>query len=299
MNFDHVLLIGYGGPRTSEEVLPFLKGRAEGRNISEEKLLASTRRYEAIGGASPYYKEVRRFAERLEKTLRASGLALPVYVGMKHWKPFLAETLLEIRQKGHQKGLAIMLNVFPGAAAGARYKESLQASKIPGLDYVFVEGGYDNNLFVDAQAAEVKKVLMTIPDEERASTPVVFTFHSLPEGAAQGYVEETKAGSALVADRLSHSAWSVAYQSKPLDAGGAWLGPDISEVIEQLAKVGQKRVVVVPLGFFCDHVEILYDLDIEAGRRARFHNIEYLRPRTVIHHPKITDLFLQWIKNAA
>ena len=298
MNFDHVLLIGYGGPRTSEEVMPFLKGRAEGRNISEEKLWASARRYEAIGGASPYHKEVIHFADHLEKTLRANGISLPVYVGMKHWKPFLAEVLLEIRQKGHQKGLAIMLNVFPGAAAGARYKESLQAAKIPRLDYIFVEGGYNQNLFVEAQAEEVRKTLDSVPEEDRAATPVVFTFHSLPENTAQGYAEEARAGSALVAWRLNHSVWSVAYQSKPLDAGGAWLGPDIGDVIERLSKAGDKRVVIVPLGFFCDHVEILYDLDIEASRRARSCPVEYLRARTVIRHPKITDLFLQWVKAA-
>ncbi len=297
MNFDHILLIGYGGPRNSEEVLPFLRTMAEGKNISEERLQMSARRYEAIGGASPYHDEVIGFADRLGKTLRECGIPLPVFVAMKNWKPFLAEVLAGIRQKGHRKGLAIILTAFPGAVAGARYKESLKAAQVPGLEYVFVEGWYAHELFIEAQAEEVKKILDVLPEKERAATPVVFTFHSLPAVTGQGsYEKEARETSALIAKLTGHANGFVAYQSKPLNAGGAWIGPDIVDVIGQTAKAGGKRVIVVPLGFFCDHVEVLYDLDHEARECARAFGVEFLRARTVIHHAKIIVMFQELIR---
>lgn len=297
MSFDHILLIGYGGPRRSDEVLPFLRAMSGGKNISEEQLQSSAQRYKVIGGLSPYHNEVMRFAVRLEKKIQDSGIHLPVFVGMKNWRPFLAEVLTGVRQKGHQKGLAIVLSAFPGAVAGARYKESLRAAQVPGLEYVFVEDWHDHELFIQAQAGEVQKTLEIMPDEERTVTPVVFTFHSLPLATGQGsYDQEARKASALVAKQAGHAKWSVAYQSRPPGTSGSWLGPDIYEVIGAMAKAGEKRVIVVPLGFFCDHVEILYDLDCGARRCAQRSGIEFLRAQTVIHHAKILALFKELIR---
>ena len=302
MDLDHILLIGYGGPRTPGEVMSFLKGMTGVRNIPEEVLRMVAHNYERIGGTSPYFDEVTRFARQLRKTLCDRGMKLPVFTGMKNWHPFLDELLLEIREKGHRKGLAIILNAFPGAAVGARYKESLQAAQATlkgnAPEYIFAEGWYDHELFMEAQAEEIRRVLEKVPAGDRGSVPLVFTFHSLPvkHGKPSGYPEEANAAAALIANRLGNSRWSVVYQSKPVNAQGPWLGPDINNVIRQLAEAGEKRVVVVPLGFFCDHVEILFDLDIKARETAERMKVEYLRAETVIHHPKILGLFQELVE---
>ena len=302
MELDHILLIGYGGPRTSGEVMPFLKKMTGGRDISGEALQRIAHNYERIGGASPYFDEVTHFAGQLQKTLSDRGRKLPVFIGMKNWHPFLDELLPEIRQKGFQKGLAIILNAFPGAVAGARYQESLKAAQAAmkgnAPEYVFSESWYEHELFIEAQAEEVRRVLENVPAQERGSVPLVFTFHSLPvkEGKPSSYSEEANAAAALTSNRLGHSKRSVVYQSKPVNAPGPWLGPDINDTIRQLAEAGEKKVVIIPLGFFCNHVEILFDLDIKARETAERMKVEYLRAGTVIHHPKILGLFQELVE---
>lgn len=307
MELDHILLIGYGGPRTSEEVMPFLKGMMHGRNIPEAVLKAVARNYEQIGGASPYSKEVIRFAEQWGRMLGDSGINLPVYVGMKNWHPFLEDVLPKLRQKGHRKGLAIILNAFPGAVTGAKYKESLRTARAileePAVDYVFQNAWHEEELFIEAQADEIRKVLEKVPADERKKARILFTFHSLParpeeKASESGYPGEALAAAKLVAQRLGYSRWEVVYQSKPAHVSGPWLGPDINKVIERSAKDGIKRIVAVPLGFFCDHVEILFDLDVRARETAERMNMEYLRAGTVIHGPKIKELFLRFIRDA-
>ncbi len=296
---DHILLMGHGGPRKREEVMPFLTSMTEGKNVSRERLDAVARNYEMTGGASPYHDAVTGFAKRLEKSLKDAGMDLPVFVGMKHWHPFFKDVLSGIHLKGHGKGLAIALNAFGGAAAGIGYRESLETARIslkaPALDYVFLKGWHGEKLFIEAQAEAVSEVFGTVPEKERNGTPILFSFHSLPVKAGpqergSGYADEIRAASALVAKALGHDKWSVVYQSKPPVTGEPWLGPDIGAAIERLAKSGEKRVVVAPLGFLCDHVEILYDLDCKAKGTADKNGMEYLRAKTVIDQSKITRL---------
>lgn len=304
MKIDHILLIGYGGPRTFEEVRPFLKGMTHDRIIPGAMLQAMTHHYEQIGGASPYYEEVTRFAEQLEQDIRDSGINLPVYTGMKNWHPSLQEVLPMLQERGCRKGLAIILNAFPGAVSGARYKESLQAAqaglKGPGIEYVFPAAWHDAELFIEAQADEIRKVLGKIQADEGKKTTILFTFHSLPEAEEKpgsGYAAEILAATELVAKRSGISQWLAVYQSKPSNVSGPWLGPDINEVIRRLAKDGIKKIVAVPLGFFCDHVEILFDLDVRARETAKEAGMEYFRSGTVIRHPKIKELFLGFIRD--
>lgn len=296
---DHILLMGHGGPRRREEVMPFLTSMTEGKNVPAERLNAVARHYEMTGGASPYHDAVTGFSKRLEKALKDAGMDLPVFTGMKHWHPFFKDVLSGIHLKGYGKGLGIALNAFGGAAAGIRYRESLEAAKTslkaPGLEYVFLEGWHEEKLFIEAQAEAIAEIFKPLPENERCGMPLIFSFHSLPVKAGSGYSGEARAASALVAQDLGHAKWSVAYQSKPAETSEPWLGPDIGEELERLAKSGEKRVTVVPLGFLCDHVEILYDLDHKARGVAEKNGMEYLRARTVIDHPKITRLLTELI----
>ena len=304
MQADHILLIGYGAPEKPEDVLPFLRGMTDGRNVSEEQLQTIAKHYEMIGSASPYNDQVETFRKCLEKELRSIGIQVPVFVGMKNWHPFLEDVLAEIREKGFRNGVAVPLTPYRAASFGAGYKEKLGSilskDSSAGLIYRFIEGWFDQKPFVDAQAEEISRVLDTVPPEERAGTPILFSFHALPvmrdpTNPIAAYPDEARAASALVAARLEHSKWSVVYQSRPVSAKIPWLGPDIADEIAGLAKKGGKRVLVAPLGFLCDHAEILYDLDQQAKASVESHGMQYLRSKTVLNHPKIAALLAMLI----
>jgi ferrochelatase len=307
MKFNHVLLIGYGAPSKPVEVIPYLRAMSEGRGVLEDRLKVVAKHYEVIGGGSPYNGQVSNFKVRLEEELRSSGISLPVFVGMKNWHPFLKDVLPEIYQKGFRNGLAIPLTPYRSASSGAGYKESLESicsvSGMNDLRYQFIEGWHDREPFIEAEAQEVSRVLRAIDPAERAATPLLFSFHSLPircdpTDQTSHYAEEARAASVLVAERLEHKKWTVVYQSRPVSAQDIWLSPEIEVAIEALIASGEKRVLIVPLGFLCDHAEILYDLDHQARAVAEGAGMEYLRSRTVINHPKIVTLLKTLIEKA-
>jgi ferrochelatase len=326
VSFDHILLIGYGAPVKTEEVMPYLRAMSAGRGVPEDRLAAIAKNYEAIGGGSPYNRQVSDFKASLEKELRSAGIDLPVFIAMKNWAPFLKDVLPEILRKGHKRGLAIPLTPFRSAAAGAGYKESLEfiisSQTLTDLSYQFIEGWHDQPSFIEAEAESVSEALQTINPPDRAGTSVLFSFHSLPAvqdpaDPMSHYAEEARASSALVAERLGHQKWAVVYQSRPASAcedwptrpreragivgipvRTVWLGPEIGEEVKALAAQGEKRIVVVPLGFLCDHAEILYDLDHQTRAAVEGAGMEYLRSKTVLSHPKVVTLIRTLVASA-
>ena len=308
MNFDHILLIGYGAPARAEEVIPYLRSMSQGRGISEDRLKSVAQHYEVIGGVSPYHEQVSGFKIRLGKELHSAGIALPVFVAMKNWNPFLKDVLPEIHRKGFRRGLAIPLTPYQSASSGAGYKEGLDSIILPSkamadLSYQFIEGWCDQALFIEAEAEGIFQVLQTIDPAEWAGTPILFSFHSMPSqcdpaSPMSHYAEEVRAASALVAKRLGYPKWAVVYQSRPVSTQGTWLGPEIGEEIQSLAVRGEKQILVVPLGFICDHAEVLYDLDHAVRELTEKMGMKYLRANTVLHHPKITVLFRKLIEKS-
>ena len=287
--------------------MPFLRSMSEGRGIPVDRLTALAKHYELIGGASPYNAQISAFHDRLEKELRSAGIGLPVFTGMKNWHPFLKDALPEIYRKGFRKGLAIPLTPYRSASFGAGYKENLgsisAASGMNDLSYEFIEGWYCQELFIEAEAEEVSHALQMLTPVERSETSVLFSFHSLPVSRDPvdplfHYAEEAHAASALVAKRLGHKRWTVVYQSRPVSAKTPWLNPEIGDEIKALAAKGEKRILAVPLGFLCDHAEILYDLDHAARESIEKAGMEYLRAKTVLHHPKIVTLFRALIEKS-
>lgn len=288
--------------------MPYLQSMNAGKFIPEERLEALARHYELIGGASPYNGQILDFKERLERELSAAGFNMPIFIGMKNWHPYLKDILPKIYLKGFRDGLAIPLTPYRAASSGAGYKESLETlrstSELNTLSYQFIEGWHEQEFFVEAEAEEASLALRAVASAERSRTPILFSFHSLPihrdpADPLSHYAEETRVASALVAKRLGHLKWSVAYQSCPVSAKGGWLGPGIEEEVRTLASRDEKRVLVVPLGFLCDHAEILYDLDHAAREMIEKAGMQYLRARTVLHHAKITVLFRKLIEKAS
>ena len=291
MTYDAVLLIAYGGPNGMVDVRPYLSNVLRGRRAPAGRVDEVARHYEIFGGRSPLTDLTLRQAAALEVNLRGSGRTLPVYVGMRNWTPYLHETLERMRSAGVRRALGIVMAAHRSYASWDQYQENVAAARArvgdgaPQVDYV--APWHDHPGFVEAQAARVTASLSALPAAQREETPLLFTAHSIPLGMAResAYAEEIAASARLVAQRLGHARWRVAYQSRSGDPRDPWLEPDVGDVIRTLAREGADAVVVIPIGFVCDHIEVLYDLDIEARKIADGAGIAFHRAGTVMDHP--------------
>jgi len=289
--FDSIVLIAFGGPEKPEDISPFLEIVTAGRRIPPERIAEVAHHYELIGGRSPLNELTFRQAEGLRQVLRREGIGGPVYVGMRNWHPFLHETLAEMRDQGHRRALGIILSSFQTEASWERYLADVAAARdkvgAGAPEVVFTPAWFDHPLFVKAMAERVEEALGRLPAQRRAAARLVFTAHSVPAAMANGspYEAQLETVARVIAGRLSHPAWTVAYQSRSGSPRDPWLEPDILDTIRAFAAEGAKDVVVAPIGFVCDHVEVLYDLDVEARALAREVGVGFHRALTSNDHP--------------
>lgn len=298
MNFDHVLVIGFGGPEKPEEVRPFIQEVSRGFNIPEARLKEVERHYEAIGGRSPYNELTFKLVSQLEESLKRNRFRVPVFVGMRNWRPFLKETISEIKKRGFKKGVGVILAPHRSEVSFERYlknvEEARRAAGAEEIEYKYLPSWHAHPLFIQAEAELVGKIYDPLTAEEKSSTHLLFTAHSIPVAMAgkSRYVEEIKESCSLAARALQVSHWSLVYQSRSGSPREPWLEPDILSVIKG---TGFKTVLLVPIGFLCDNAEVLYDLDLEANEAAGKSGIRYLRAPTVAGHPKFTALLTELI----
>ncbi len=294
--FDAILMIAYGGPEKSEDIRPFLEQVASGRPIPTERLEEVARHYELIGGRSPINKLTYRQAKGLEDFLKNRGYELPVYVGMRNWHPFLSDTIKKMCENGVRCVLGIILAAHQCDASWERYQRDVEeAMRETGvkLDVHYTPPLFDHPLFIEASANRVAECFARIPLEKRLDTMLIFTAHSIPVPMANEspYVEQLLTTSRLISELLDHERWTLCYQSRGGRPTDPWLEPDICSVIRELAKKGVRNVVVQPIGFLCDHVEVLFDIDIEAAEAAKEVRIKLMRANTVNDDAKfITSL---------
>ncbi len=299
---DSVLLIAFGGPEKPEDIRPFLEIVTAGRGIPRERLEEVAHHYEAIGGRSPLNELTFRQAEGLRRALKRDGPSVPVYVGMRNWHPFFHETLAEMKAQGHRRALGIILSSFQAEASWQRYMVDMAVAfrkvgaGVP--EVVYAPPWSDHERFIEAVADRVAEALGRVPSERRANTPLIFSAHSVPTAMADAspYIEQFWAASHAVAARLRHPRWSVAYQSRSGSPNDSWLEPDIADVIRDLAKVGVRDVVVAPIGFVCDHVEVLYDLDVAARRAAEALGLSFHRATAANDHPAFVEMLADLVK---
>ena len=257
-----VLLMAYGGPGNLAEVKPYLMDVRGGRATRPQLLEEIRARYARIGGRSPILERTRAQAAAVG---RALGSPFRTFVGMRHWHPYIKDTVGEIRRAGYRRVVGVVMAPhYAGMSVGAYEKKLLEAAHDPDpLDVALVRSWWEQPAFLDTVAEHVRQALQRFP--RPAEVQIIFTAHSLPErilATGDPYPEELKGSAADVARRLQRAQWHVAYQS----AGATnepWLGPDAGEVMTELARGGAAALLLVPIGFVCDHVEILYDIDIE------------------------------------
>jgi ferrochelatase len=302
MSVDSVLLVAFGGPTAPHEIRPFLEIVTRGRGIPAERLEEVAHHYEQMpGGRSPLAELTFAQARGLQQALAQAGPALPVFVGMRNWHPFLHETLAEMAGKGARRALGIILSPLRTEASWDRYMQDVADARaqVPGAPEVgFAPAWFENPRFVAAVADRAHAALMDVPAADRAGTPLVFTAHSVPTSmaATSPYVSDLTAASRAVVRRLGHASWSIAYQSRSGSPRQPWLEPDIGDVLRRLAADGARHAVVVPIGFVCDHVEVLYDLDIQARRVADGAGLAFHRAAAVNDHPEFVAMLAELVR---
>ncbi len=303
MSFDAVLVIGFGGPTKPEEIRPFLQNVVRGRNVPPERLEEVAHHYEAIGSYSPYNELTFRQSDALQRRLREIGQPLPVYVGMRNWDPYLKDTVARMNRDGARRAVGVIMAPHRSQTSWERYQLDVQRAVEEnggGPVVVYIGSWYNDPLFLEAQAARIEEKSGYRRGAWPADVPLIFVTHSIPVSMAQSspYVEETIASSAGVAALLGASDWSLAYQSRSGDGRTPWLEPDINDVVREAAARGARELVVAPIGFLCDHVEVLFDLDEEAQETAAAVAIRLHRAGTVGDHPRFIELLAGRVQQA-
>ena len=290
--FDAVLMIAFGGPTKPEEIRPFLANVLRGVPVPPGRLEEVAHHYEEVGGRSPINELTFRQAKALAELLDREGPRLPVYVGMRYWHPLVSEAVERMMRDGVRRAVGLIMAAHDsGAASWGKYvnavTKALEAAGpvAPRVEYAPACSNHPD--FIAAVAEQVRLQLEEIPSERRDGTHLVFTAHSIPSSmaAVSPYVQQLQDSCRLVAKALGHARWSLAYQSRSGDPRQPWLEPDVSDVLRELSAEGCRSVVLAPIGFVCDHVEVLFDLDLEARALAASLGIELRRASTVNDHP--------------
>ena len=290
--FDAVLMVAFGGPTKPEEIRPFLANVLRGVPVPPGRLEEVAHHYEALGGKSPITELTFRQAERLAELLDREGPRLPVYVGMRYWHPLVGEAVEKMMQDGMRRAVGVIMAAHDsGAASWGKYikavTDALLAAGPEAPEVEYIQPCHDHPDFIAAMAEQIRPCLDEIPPERRRSTPLLFTAHSIPTSMATAspYVQQLQESCRLVAEALGHPRWALAYQSRSGDPLTPWLEPDVSAVLRELSAERCPSVVLAPIGFVCDHVEVLFDLDVEAKTEADRLGLELRRASTVNDHP--------------
>ena len=286
--------MAYGTPSTEDEIEPYLTDIRRGRKPTLNEVEDLKRRYREIGGHSPLLEITKEQASALELQLHAKKIRVPVYYGMKYWHPYISETVRDILNLGVHRIVGLALTPHYSRMSVGGYREVLQSALInsENIEADFVESWYNNAIFHNAIAEKVIDALKKFPPN--ADISVLFTAHSLPERIiAEGdpYPTQLLQSCKAVAKLTNHEKWLFAYQSAG-QTGEKWLGPDILEVLGKMAT--KSSVLVVPIGFVTDHLEILYDIDVEAMAFAKSRDITLRRTDSLNTSPRfisaLTDI---------
>lgn len=293
-----VLLLAYGTPDNLDDIHDFLLDIRGGRPVSDELMSEMTERYEAIGGPSPLTELTMAQADAIKAGLAEQGIELPVYVGMRHWKPWIHEALEQMMAAGIEHAYTQILAPHACTYTQTTYQKALnKAIEQTGCPISFEATGpwSDRPSLIEAQRDVTRKQLERVPAGAKVKT--IFSAHSLPtriQETGDPYPQDLLANARAIAAGLEGIDWMFAYQSAGA-YGGPWLGPDINEIVGDLAKDEYEYIVSVPIGFVCDHLEILFDLDIETKGIAEEHGLTLLRADAMNTHPSFIQAIVEHI----
>jgi len=301
-HFDAILVVSFGGPEGMDDVLPFLENVTRGRGVPRARLEEVAHHYERFGGVSPLNEQNRALVGALRDELDRHGIELPIYFGNRNWHPLLPDTLRGMADDGVQRALAFFTSAFSSYSGCRQYRENVydaQRSVGPAAPEVLKTRMFWNHPgFVEANAGLVASALAELPAERRQAAPLAFTAHSIPLAMAQQcrYEAQLAETARLVAETVGAREHAVVYQSRSGSPEVPWLEPDIGDHLRSLAARGVTDVVVSPLGFLSDHVEVLYDLDVEARQVAADLGMTMVRAASVGTHPAFVAMIRELIQ---
>ena len=303
--YDSILLVGFGGPTPGccrqydpcpGEAHCFVEGIVGDAPSNAARVKEVASHYVKLGGFSPFNELTFKQADALGDALRKRGVDSPIYVGMRNWTPYLHETIARMVEKEHCNVLAIIMSAYRSKASWERYQNDVIAAvETVGdqtLNICYLEDLWHlHSGFINAIAERIRSVCNDISESRFAEAALIFTAHAIPQVAAKTspYPEQFRQTASAVAEVLG-TDFDVAYQSAPDNPTVPWTGPDINDLIREKREAGVQDVVVSPIGFLCDHVEVLYDLDLEARGTAEACGMNFIRAGTVGEHPEFIDM---------
>ena len=297
--FDAVLVIAFGGPQGRADVRPFLANVLRGRRVAPERIDEVAHHYDRFDGVSPLTSLTLRQADQLRARLRERGLPIPVYVGMRNWHPFLTDTLAEMSRAGIRRAVGFIAAAQRSYSGCTQYRENVEAARASlragGLDDVAITYVGDWHMhpgFIEANAANIREALARLPEDSRRDARLIFTAHSIPVPMAERfpYQRQLEDSAAAIATAVGRPDWALVYQSRSGRPEDPWLGPDVCDYLRR--ETAERRLgaaILCPLGFLCDHIEVLYDLDVEAADVCRELGLPMVRARAVNDHPRFVD----------
>ncbi|MEZ5397537.1 MAG: ferrochelatase [Bryobacterales bacterium] len=300
MQYDAILVLSFGSPEKHEDVIPFLENVLRGKNVPRERMLEVAEHYYHFDGRSPINEQNRELIAALERELGRTGPRLPVYWGNRNWEPYLADTLRRMADEGVERALAFVTSAYSSYSGCRQYREDVarareevgeRAPEVHKLRAFFNHPGFIEPMIENAQAA-----LDRIPAERREAAHVVFTAHSVPLSMASTskYVVQLEEASRLVGAGIGRHQPKLVWQSRSGPPTQPWLEPDILDYLRGLE--GVKDVVIVPIGFISDHMEVLYDLDTEAVDVCRELGLNMERAATVGAHPRFVRMIVELVE---
>ena len=300
-NFDALLVLGFGGPEKPEDVMPFLENVTRGRGIPRQRLLSVAENYYRLGGRSPINDQCRALIAALRAELDTHAIALPIYWGNRNWHPFLEDTMRRMAADGVRRALIFVTSAYSSYSACRQYLEDVEAARAgvgataPEFErlprYCLLPG------FVDPMTERVCDALAAIPEGRRNAARLLCTAHSIPISMAQPsqYVEQLTEVAQRVAAGAGFATHRLVFQSRSGPPGQPWLEPDICDALSEEAAAGVKDVVVAPIGFLSDHMEVVVDLDIQAKEHATELGLNMVRAATVGIHPRFVAMIRELI----
>lgn len=301
-HYNALLLVSFGGPNGPDDVIPFLENVLRGRNVPRERMLEVAEHYQHFGGVSPINAQNLGLIEALKAELAAHDIRLPIYFGNRNWHPLLPDTLRQMAHQGVRRALGFFTSVFSSYSGCRQYRENIAAAQqvvgpeAPQVDKI--RAFFNHPGFIAAMADRVRDALAEFSKDIRPSVPILFTAHSIPLAMAANcqYERQLQESCRLVAEAVGQSNWRLVYQSRSGPPNQPWLEPDISVALRELAHAGGKHVVVAPIGFISDHMEVLFDLDVEARQVSDELGLQMARAGTVGVHPRFVGMIRELIQ---
>ncbi|MEM7454563.1 MAG: ferrochelatase [Planctomycetota bacterium] len=302
-NYDALLLVSFGGPEGQDDVIPFLENVLRGKPVPRERMLEVAEHYRHFGGVSPINQQNRELIECIRADFSANGIDMPVYFGNRNWHPMLPDTLRQMKEDGVKCALAFFTSIYSCYSGCRQYRENIMAAQeevgegAPEVHKLRMSFNHPN--YVEASASRVKDAVEQIDEAAREDTLVLFTAHSIPMSMAENsdYEKQLKESCRVIMQQVGSQPWELVYQSRSGPPSQPWLEPDVCDHIQSLSDSGSKpqNIVIMPVGFVSDHMEVMFDLDTEAAELCEELGINMVRSKTVGTHPAFVSMVRELI----